>query len=69
MNIVYQRVSVNKEEPKVCPKCGEYYFGEECVGCHSNQYAHYSVDASSRHKILIALVILGLVVLVVVKNY
>jgi len=60
---------VQKEEPNICAKCGEYYFGEECVGCRSNQYAHYSVDASMTHKILMALIILGLVALAVVKNY
>jgi cytochrome c1 len=57
---------MQKKEPKICLKCGEYYFGEECVGCHSNQYAHYNANTSIKNKILIAFaffIIVGLILL------
>jgi mono/diheme cytochrome c family protein len=55
---------MQKEELKTCVKCGEHYFGEHCVGCHSNQYAHYNAQSPLKNKLLIAfafLVIVGLV--------
>jgi len=57
---------MQKKEPKTCVKCGEPYFGDHCVGCHSNQYAHYNADTPLKTKILIAfafLIIVGLILL------
>jgi len=57
---------MQKKEPKTCIKCGEHYFGEECVGCHSNQYTHYNANSSMKNKLFIALafcIIVGLIVL------
>ena len=57
---------MHKKEAKTCPKCGEYYFGDACVGCHSNQYAHYTSETSTRSKILISiafLIIIGLIII------
>ncbi len=59
---------MHKKELKTCPKCGEHYFGEHCVGCQSNQYAHYSSNTSIKNKILITLAFLVIVVLVIIKN-
>jgi len=56
---------MKKNEMKTCEKCGEKYFGEECVGCYSNQYAHYTKDAPTKIKIYIAvalLVVAGIIV-------
>ena len=63
---IQKRITVSEKELKTCVKCGEHYFGEHCVGCHSNQYAHYNADISMKHKILITfsfLIILGLILL------
>jgi len=56
---------MQKEELKTCVKCGEHYFGEHCVGCHSNQYAHYNTESPLKNKLLIAfafLIIVGLII-------
>ncbi|RRS30141.1 MAG: hypothetical protein P794_08270 [Epsilonproteobacteria bacterium (ex Lamellibrachia satsuma)] len=57
---------MQEKEPKTCVKCGEHYFGDHCIGCHSNQYAHYDADTPIKNKILIAfafLIIAGLILL------
>ncbi len=59
---------MHKEEPKICPKCGEHYFGKHCVGCHSNQYAHYSFDSSIINKILIILFFVITTVIILIKK-
>ncbi len=59
---------MHKKELKTCPKCGENYFGEHCVGCHSNQYAHYNSTASNKDKLLIILAFLVILILVVIKS-
>ena len=56
---------MKKNEMKTCEKCGEKYFGDECIGCGSNQYAHYTKDTPVKMKIFIAvafLVIVGLII-------
>ena len=60
-----------KIEPKTCVKCGEHYFGDACVGCHSNQYAHYDLDASTRSKVIkgfVILVIIGIFGLILMQK-
>jgi len=51
-----------KKVPKKCPKCGEPYFGDKCIGCNSNQYSHYDLDSSHKKKILIILMLVVVVV-------
>ncbi len=60
--------TMQKEELKTCLKCGEHYFGEHCVGCHSNQYAHYNADTSTKQKVLISLALLVIAGLVLLQN-
>jgi len=57
-----------KKEAKTCVKCGEYYFGDACVGCHSNQYAHYTSETSRRSKILVGVTFLVIVVLIMLNR-
>jgi len=64
----FEGITMHKKELKTCPKCGEHYFGEHCVGCRSNQYAHYGSDTSTKNKILITLTFVVIVVLVVIKS-
>jgi cytochrome c1 len=59
---------MRKNEPKICVKCGEYYFGEHCVGCHSNQYAHYNADSSIKNKLLIGIAILIIIGLILINR-
>ena len=61
-------MTMQKEELKTCVKCGEHYFGEHCVGCHSNQYAHYNADSSTKQKVLIGLAFLVIVGLILLKR-
>jgi len=56
---------MKKNEMKTCEKCGEKYFGEECVGCHSNQYSRYTKDTPVKMKVFIAVVFLVLVGLII----
>jgi uncharacterized membrane protein YvbJ len=57
-----------KKEAKTCLKCGEYYFGDACVGCHSNQYAHYTTETSTKSKILISLTSIVILVLIIINR-
>jgi uncharacterized membrane protein YvbJ len=57
-----------EKELKTCEKCGEHYFGEHCIGCESNQYAHYNSDTSIKNKILIAFVFLVIVWLILLNK-
>jgi len=66
---LFARDQMHKKEPKTCPKCGELYFGDHCVGCKSNQYAHYSPDLSTKNKILIVLAFLVIVAVVLITYY
>jgi len=66
--VVLKRIDMHKNELKTCVKCGEHYYGEHCVGCHSNQYAHYNTDSSTKQKILIGLAFLMIVGLVFLKR-
>ena len=59
---------MKKNEMKTCEKCGEKYFGKECVGCHSNQYAHYTKDAPLKIKIFIAVAFLVIVGIIIISN-
>ena len=59
---------MQKEELKTCVKCGEHYFGEYCVGCHSNQYAHYNVESPLKNKLLITFAFLIIVGLILVNR-
>lgn len=57
---------MQKKEPKTCTKCGEPYFGDHCIGCHSNQYAHYDENTPIKTKLLIlfaVVIIVGLILL------
>jgi len=60
---------MQKKELKTCVKCGEHYFGEHCVGCHSNQYAHYNADSSLKNKLLITFAFLVIVGLIIFTKY
>lgn len=61
-------IAMQKEEIKTCVKCGEHYVGDHCVGCHSNQYAHYNADTSMKQKVLIGLAFLVIIVLILLKR-
>jgi hypothetical protein len=55
---------MSKKEPKTCIKCDERYLGEQCPGCHYNQYAHYEIDIPPMIKVLIGgafVIIIGLI--------
>jgi len=54
-------------EFNTCVKCGESYLGDACVGCHSNQYAHYTNDISTRSKVFIGLAILVIIALILLQ--
>ncbi len=57
-----------KKEFKTCVKCGESYLGDACVGCHSNQYAHYNNDMTTKSKVFIGLAIVVIIVLIVLQS-
>ncbi len=57
----------HKEALKTCVKCGEHYFGDACVGCNANQYAHYNSGTSTKNKIFIGLAIVVIIVLIVLQ--
>jgi len=59
---------MEKNEIKTCKKCGEKYFGKECVGCYSNQYAHYTKDAPLKIKLFIAVVFLVIIGMIISYN-
>ena len=61
-------MTMQKKELKTCVKCGEHYFGDHCVSCHSNQYAHYNADSSMKQKVLIGLAFLIIVGLILLKR-
>ena len=56
-------MTMQKEELKTCIKCGE-----DCVGCHSNQYAHYNAESSMKQKVFIGLAFLVIVWLILLKR-
>ncbi len=61
-------IAMHDKELKTCAKCGEHYFGDACVGCHSNQYASYTSDTSTKNKILILTAFVVIVTLIILQK-
>ncbi|PTB83527.1 hypothetical protein C9926_02470 [Sulfurovum lithotrophicum] len=62
---------MHKKDPKICPKCSDYYFGDSCISCKSNQYTHYThytTNASTTQKLLIGVSFIIIAVLIIINK-